>query len=184
MLNAHELPAEIIAGRHYLIATDGVAKTNPGLGGWAIAKQLRCSQSILRANADAGHSSAGLGELVTSTNRMELFAAIKAAESIQEPETPAIIFTKCSIVYGGMCSWLSRWKENGWKGSNGSVKNKDLWEQLDAACSGKSIHWIKVAGSFRHELRKRASSLATNAVTGRYPRGMQSVRRQHPSWFC
>lgn len=178
----HEL-APIIAGHHYLIAIDGAAKNNPGPGGWGLVKQLKDSDQIVRQLADAGHSSSTICGRITTNNKMEMYAATKAIQGIFEPDTPAIIMTDSQLVHKGMTEWLPRWKASGWKGSDGPVKNRDLWERLDAACEGKTIHWLWVKGHAGHELNEIADTLASNAALGRYPKGRQSVKTIHPEWF-
>lgn len=183
MLDQHPHLAPIIAGRHYLIATDGAAKGTPGPGGWGLVKQLKDGGRLVKQLADADHSIAALDEMITTNNRMELMAAIKAVEGVKEKETPALILTDSKYVLGGMTEWLPKWIAKGWKGSEGAVKNQDLWQRLDAARAGKTIHWVKVKGHSGHSLNEMADSLADGAARGKYPKGRQSVRVAHPDWF-
>lgn len=178
---SHELPslASIRAGRHYVIATDGACRGNPGPSGWGLIKQLKDGARLLQQAANAAQAE----ELVSTNNRMELLAAIMAVENVQEAETPAIICTDSNYVLEGFTRWLPGWKAKGWRGSDGPVKNADLWERLDAACAAKTIHWEKVKGHSGDRLNVIADMLATNAVVGRYPNGRQSVRRHHPEFF-
>lgn len=182
MLDQHPLLAPLTARRHYLIATDGACIPNPGPGGWGLIKQLKDGARVLRQLADAGHSEA-LGEFSTTNNQMEMIAAIMAVEGVVEANTPAIIMTDSQLVHSGMTEWLPGWKAKGWKGSNGAVKNRDLWERLDAACAGKTVHWVKVKGHAGHDLNEMADTLADNAARGKYPKGRQSVKTIHPDWF-
>lgn len=178
---SHELPslASIRAGRHYVIATDGACRGNPGPSGWGLVKQLKDGSQLLQQAANAAQAE----ELVSTNNRMELLAAIMAAEGVQEVETPAIIRTDSNYVLEGFTRWLPGWKAKGWRGSDGPVKNADLWERLDAACAAKTIYWEKVKGHSGDKLNEIADKLASNAATGRYPNGRQSVRRRHPDLF-
>lgn len=184
MLEQYPLLTAIIAGRHYLIATDGAAKGNPGPGGWGLIRQLKDGDQLLRQGAEAGHLSGTLDELITTNNRMEMAASIIAAEGIVEVETPAIIMSDSGYVIDGMTKYLPGWIERGWRTADKKpVKNQDLWERLDAACIGKTIHWVKVKGHSGHPLNETADALAGNAAIGKYPKGKQSVKKHHPDWF-
>lgn len=183
MLDHHPLLAPLTAGRHYLIATDGACIPNPGPGGWGFIKQLKDGEQVLRQAPLAGHAPVVFGEPTPTNNRMELMAAIKAVEGVAETATPAIIMTDSQLVHSGMTEWLLGWKAKGWKGSDGPVKNRDLWERLDAACTGKTIHWVKVKGHAGHDLNEMADTLADNAAKQKYPKGRQSLEAFHPEWF-
>jgi ribonuclease HI len=183
MLDQHPLLAPLTAGRHYLIATDGACIPNPGPGGWGLIKQLKEGARVLRQLADAGHSEVAFGEPTPTNNRMEMMAAIKAVEGVAEAETPAIIISDSEYVVLNMTERLPGWKANGWKISKGAVKNRDLWEHLDAACAGKIIHWVWVKGHAGYDLNEMANTIADNAARGKYPKGRQSVKAVHPGWF-
>ncbi len=171
--------ASVAAGRHYLIATDGACKGNPGRGGWGIIKQLRDGDHLLRQAPNAGRSA----ESVTTNVRMEMTAALKAVEGITETNTPAVILSDNEMVSKGMTEWITGWKTKGWRGSKGPLANVDLWRQLDAACEGKTIHWLWVKGHAGHELNEIADTLASNAASGKYPNGQKTVKASHPDWF-
>lgn len=169
----------IKAGRHYIIATDGAAIPNPGPGGWAYIKQLWDGEQLLQQAPNAARSE----ELESTNNRMEMTAVIMAVESIRETETPTIIETDSDYVLKGFTLYLPQWKVKGWKSSSGRVKNKELWERLDAACAGKTIYWEKVLGHSGHHLNEMADTLANDAANGGFPKGRLSIGRLHPDWF-
>lgn len=179
MSQQYPTPETIKAGRHYVIATDGACIPNPGPGGWGLIKQLKDGCQLLQQGANAGRSK----QLKTTNNKMELMAAIMAVESVREPETPAIIRTDSNYVLQSFTLWLPRWKTNGWKGSNGAVLNRELWERLDAACAAKTIFWEKVKGHSGDDLNDLADMLANNAALDRYPHGQRSVQKLHPKLF-
>ena len=79
------------------IFTDGACSGNPGPGGWA---------AILRAGAHEKEIFGG--ERLTTNNRMELMAAIKALEALKKPST-AVIHTDSRYVMDGLTQWLPRW---------------------------------------------------------------------------
>ncbi len=115
--------------------------------------------------------------------RMEMTAAIKAVESIREPDTPAIILSDSQMVCKGMTEWLPGWKAKGWRASKGPVANVDLWQELEAACEGKIIHWQWVKGHAGYSLNEIADKLASNAAEGRYPKGRRSIQSMQPELF-
>lgn len=179
-IEQHPGLATILAGRHYLIATDGAAKGNPGPGGWGLIKQLKNGDRLIQQGANAARSD----ELISTNNKMELMAAIKAVEGIVEAHTAAIIMTDSDYVLKGITEWLPGWKAKGWRSADGKpVKNRELWLRLEAACVGKAIHWVKVKAHAGHTLNECANALASNAALGLYPKGRQSVRELHPEWF-
>lgn len=177
----HQVSHSIVtAGRHYLIATDGSAKGNPGPGGWGLIKQLKDGDRLIQQAAKAARSA----ELVTTNNRMELVAAIKAVEGIAEAQTPAIVMTDSEYVLNGICEWLPGWKARGWRSADGKpVKNIDLWQRLETACVGKTVHWKKVKAHSGHMLNECANTLACNAALGLYSNGKADVQALHPEWL-
>ncbi|WP_209445983.1 ribonuclease H family protein [Ochrobactrum soli] len=171
--------ASVSAGRHYLIATDGACKGNPGRGGWGLVKQLWDGKQLLRQAPNAGQS-----PYVTTTNvRMEMMAALKAVVGITETDTPAVILSDNEMVIKGMTEWITGWKTKGWRGSKGPLANVDLWQQLDAACVGKVIHWFWVKGHAGHDLNEIADTLASNAALGKYPKGRKTIQIMNPELF-
>ena len=69
------------------------------------------------------------GERLTTNNRMELMAAIKALEALKKPSA-VTLYTDSKYVMDGLNQWLPRWKANGWKTADKKpVKNDDLWKR-------------------------------------------------------
>ncbi|MGV1822189.1 ribonuclease H family protein [Agrobacterium sp. CG160-95] len=159
--------AAIKIGRHYIIATDGAAMPNPGPGGWGYIKQLWDGAQLLQQAPNAARSE----ELESTNNRMEMAAVIMAVESVREAETPTIIQTDSEYVLNNFNLYLPRWKARGWKSSSGWVKNRELWERLDAACAEKTVHWEKVLAHSGHRSNEMADTLANTAAGGGLPKG-------------
>jgi ribonuclease HI len=137
------------------IFTDGACRFNPGPGGWA---------AILRSGAHEKEISGG--ERLTTNNRMELTAAIKALEALKKPSS-VILHTDSRYVMDGLQKWLPRWKANGWKTADKKpVKNGDLWRALDEAASRHDVAWRWVEGHSGHPENERADALARAAVPG------------------
>jgi ribonuclease HI len=133
--------------------TDGACRGNPGPGGWGV---------LLRAGSRERELMGG--EMLTTNNRMELTAAIRALESLKRP-CSVDIYTDSQYVRGGITAWLAGWKRNGWRTSGRqAVKNQDLWEALDAAAARHEVRWHWVKGHSGHPENDRADALANAAI--------------------
>jgi ribonuclease HI len=123
-----------------IIYTDGGCSGNPGPGGWAFV--------IRRAENGVEFRGSG-GEKATTNNRMELRAVISALEEAerQAPGKPVVVNTDSQYVKNGIGSWIAGWKRNGWKTADKKpVKNKELWEELDAVVSRVKPKFLWVKG--------------------------------------
>ena len=135
------------------VYTDGACKGNPGQGGWG---------ALILEN-DSSREIYG-GESNTTNNRMELMAVIRALESLKE-QKDIIVFTDSTYVQKGISEWIINWKRNGWKSSNKkTVKNKDLWVELDNLNDSMSVKWQWIKGHAGHSGNERADYLANLGV--------------------
>ena len=131
------------------IYTDGACKGNPGVGGWG---------ALLRSG-DHTRELHG-GEALTTNNRMELTAVIRALEALKRPSRVRL-HTDSKYVQQGISSWIHQWKKRGWRTADKKpVKNEDLWRELDAVAGLHEIEWIWVRGHSGHEGNERADELA------------------------
>jgi ribonuclease HI len=95
---------------------------------------------------------------------MELLAAIHALEALTRP-VAADIYTDSQYVRGGVTEWMKGWKRNGWKTSDKkSVKNQDLWEQLDKLIAKHEVAWHWVKGHANDLDNERADELARQGM--------------------
>ncbi|MCZ2203874.1 ribonuclease HI [Bartonella sp. A05] len=135
------------------IYTDGACSGNPGFGGWG---------AILRWN---GHERELYGgEVYTTNNKMELTAAIRALNALKEP-CSVDLYTDSIYVRNGISVWLEGWKKNNWRTtSKKAVKNMDLWQSLDDACSRHNVRWHWIKGHAGHPDNERADALARKAI--------------------
>ena len=96
------------------IFTDGACSGNPGPGGWgAILRMGEVEKEFFG------------GEAVTTNNRMEMMAVIRALAALKRP-VQARVHTDSQYVQKGISEWIHGWKRKGWKTSTGApVKNED-----------------------------------------------------------
>lgn len=140
------------------IHTDGACLGNPGPGGWAALLRWNGSEKLLSG-----------GEPLTTNNRMELLAAIAGLEALKVPCEVAL-HSDSKYVLQGISEWLPGWKRKGWKtAAGGAVKNRDLWQRLDAAAAPHRVHWHWVKGHAGHPDNERVDA-AARAVAERFRR--------------
>ena len=138
------------------IYTDGSCLGNPGPGGYGVV--MKYQQHLKELSG---------GFIETTNNRMELMAAIAALESLKRP-CSIDISTDSQYVRQGITQWLVNWKRNNWRtAAKEPVKNKDLWQRLDAACQPHEIRWHWVKGHAGHPENERCDVLAREAATSR-----------------
>jgi ribonuclease HI len=135
------------------IFTDGACKGNPGPGGWGALLQSGRHERELCG-----------GEALTTNNRMELTAVIRALEALARPSRVEL-YTDSQYVKNGITEWLPNWKRRGWKTADRKpVKNVDLWQALDEAAARHVVRWHWVRAHAGHAENERADALANRGV--------------------
>ncbi len=136
------------------IYTDGACSGNPGPGGWgAILMYKETKKEISGAKKD------------TTNNIMEITAVIEALKLLKEPCDVQVFSDSAYVVNAFEKGWLEKWKKNNWKTSGkDDVKNRDLWEELDALIQKHTVEFIKVKGHSDNEYNNRCDYLATSAI--------------------
>jgi ribonuclease HI len=135
------------------ITTDGACKGNPGPGGWAAILHWNGQEKLLTG-----------AEPLTTNNRMEMTAALKALEALRTASAVTLC-TDSRYLLDGMTKWLPGWKRNGWRtAAKDPVKNADIWQALELAALPHTIQWEWVRGHSGHLLNERADSLANEAI--------------------
>ena len=135
------------------IHTDGACSGNPGPGGWGAVLLWGGHEKELSG-----------GEAMTTNNRMELMAAIASLEALTRP-SEVVLWTDSNYLKQGITSWIDGWKRNGWRNAaKEPVKNRDLWERLDAARARHRVTWRWLKGHAGHALNERADALARAAI--------------------
>lgn len=142
------------AANGVVVYTDGACSGNPGPGGWG-AVILNGKEEIVCSG----------GESYTTNNRMELSAAIGILEKISTLDAlrtkKITVYIDSQYVKNGISSWILKWKANGWKTADKKpVKNKDLWERLDACVSLLDIDWRWVKGHAGNTYNEMCDRLA------------------------
>ncbi len=135
------------------IFTDGACRGNPGPGGWA---------ALLRTGGKEREISGG--EPLTTNNRMELIAAIRALHALKRP-CRVQLHTDSNYVRDGIMKWIHGWQRNGWRTSGRKpVKNSELWQELLKAAQPHQVEWHWVKGHSGHLENDRVDALACAAA--------------------
>ncbi|MGH8304613.1 MAG: ribonuclease HI, partial [Steroidobacteraceae bacterium] len=112
------------------IYTDGACRGNPGPGGWAALLRRGTQEKEIHG-----------AEALTTNNRMELTAVIRALEALKRP-AQARVYTDSEYVRRGITEWLPAWKARGWRTADRKpVKNQDLWQRLEECAAPHRIEW-------------------------------------------
>ena len=142
------------------IYTDGACVGNPGPGGWAAIVLVENEKKELFG-----------GEKLTTNNRMELTAAIKALEYCAKHEGKQLslkhvrIFTDSTYVKEGITVWINNWEKNNWKTADKkNVKNVDLWKKLKELVQSNRVEWNWVKGHSEDPMNDLADKLAKKAT--------------------
>jgi len=135
------------------IHADGACRGNPGPGGWGVVLRAGSKEKELWG-----------GERLTTNNRMELTAAIRALEALRR-RCHVQIYTDSQYLRNGITEWLPAWKRRGWRTADRKpVKNQDLWEQLDRLAAEHDVEWHWVRGHSGHAGNERADALANRGI--------------------
>jgi len=142
------------------IYTDGACVGNPGPGGWSAVILMENKKRELFG-----------GEKLTTNNRMELTAAIKALEHCKEEEgkQPSLkqikIYTDSIYVKEGITIWINNWEKNNWKTADKkNVKNIDLWKRLKELTASSQVQWNWIKGHSQNPMNELADKLAKGAT--------------------
>lgn len=135
------------------IYTDGACRGNPGPGGWAALLRFRDHEKLVQG-----------AEASTTNNRMELLAAIEGLAALKRPSKVRLT-TDSEYLRRGINDWIANWKRNGWRtAAKKPVKNKDLWQRLDALNEQHSVSWHWVKGHSGHPENEAVDQAANAAI--------------------
>ena len=130
--------------------TDGACSGNPGPGGWG---------AVLRYNGHEKELSGG--EVETTTNRMELTAAIEGLSALKEPCEVTLYSDSKYLVDAYLLGWVEGWRKAGWRRGREALKNPDLWERLYSLTEVHHVTFVWVKGHNGHDYNERCDALAT-----------------------
>ncbi len=142
----------------YTAYTDGACSGNPGPGGWGVILLAEKDGVITKRKELSG------GNIDTTNNQMELKAAIEALKALKR-ETEITIVTDSVYVQKGITEWLQTWKKNGWRtASKKTVKNKNLWKELEGLVLSHFVTWKWIKGHRGNPENERADELARGEI--------------------
>ncbi|MCD7747684.1 MAG: ribonuclease HI [Firmicutes bacterium] len=134
------------------VYSDGSCKGNPGPGGWCCILVYRGHEKVLSG-----------GDPVTTNNRMEMTAVIKALEALKEPCRVTLVSDSKYVIDALSLGWAEKWKSRGWKRSSGDdALNPDLWDMLLALTKKHTLTYKWVKGHAGHEYNERCDAIAQN----------------------
>ena len=141
-----------------VVYTDGGCHGNPGPGGWGI---------VVIADGVAKQLSGG--EKFTTNNKMELTAAIAALSVIKNTSSFAgrkvVVNIDSQYVKNGITTWIHSWKKKGWiTADKKTVKNQELWIQLDNLNSSMEVTWNWVKGHAGVEYNEICDQLCQSEI--------------------
>lgn len=133
-----------------IIYTDGAALGNPGRGGYAAVLLFN---GVKKEVVDAFR--------MTTNNRMELLAVIRALESLKPVSHEVHVFSDSQYVCNAINkNWIHGWKKKGWV----KVKNVDLWKRFIPLYEQFKPHFHWVKGHAGNPGNERCDFLATTAA--------------------
>ena len=139
-----------------VIYTDGSCLGNPGPGGYG---------AVITTTEKYEEISAGYQ--LTTNNRMEILAVIKALETLPKTSTVDVHSDSKYVVDAITKGWASRWRSNNWmRNKRERAINPDLWERLLDLCNQHivTIKWVK--GHSGDQSNERCDYLAVSAAKG------------------
>ena len=135
------------------IYTDGACSGNPGPGGWGAILEYQGREKELSG-----------AEAMTTNNRMELTAVIRALELLKEPCQVELWSDSKYVTDALTLGWAKGWRARGWvKPDKRPALNPDLWERLLELTERHSVvcHWVK--GHAENPGNNRCDALAVAA---------------------
>jgi ribonuclease HI len=132
-----------------IIYTDGGASGNPGPGGLGVVMKFENQRKEISE-----------GYKLTTNNRMELLAVIRALEAIKWENAEIKIFTDSKYVSEAINQgWVFNWEKNRYK----KKKNPDLWKRFLSLYRKHRVELVWIKGHANIPENERCDQLAVNA---------------------
>jgi len=139
--------------KNVTIYTDGACSGNPGPGGWgAVLLYGKHRKEISGFKAES------------TNNEMELTAALMALKLLKEKCSVKLFSDSAYLINAFTLGWVENWKVLGWRRKKDSLKNKQLWIELETMNNFHEIEWIKVKGHSDNVENNRCDELATGEI--------------------
>lgn len=136
------------------IYTDGACSGNPGAGGYGVVMLYKGARKELSQ-----------GYKVTTNNRMEMLAVIKALEALKEPCEVTLYSDSKYVVDSITKGWVYGWKKRGWvKSDKKKALNVDLWERILPLLEKHKVEFVWVKGHADNVENERCDELARIAL--------------------
>ncbi len=136
------------------IYTDGACSGNPGAGGYGVVMLYKGARKELSQ-----------GYKVTTNNRMEMLAVIKALEALKESCEVTLYSDSKYVVDSITKGWVYGWKKRGWgKSDKKKALNVDLWERMLPLLEKHKVEFVWVKGHADNVENERCDELARIAL--------------------
>ena len=132
------------------IYTDGSSRGNPGPGGYGIVLLYKDNRKELSQ-----------GFKLTTNNRMELLAVIKALEALKNNRINITIYSDSKYVVDAVKkNWVFNWEKINFK----KKKNPDLWIRFLKVYKRHNVSFIWIKGHSNNIENERCDTLAVKAA--------------------
>lgn len=136
------------------IYTDGACSGNPGKGGYGV---------VMLYGGRRKEMSEGFE--LTTNNRMETLAVIKALEVLKEPCKVNLYSDSKYVVDAIEKGWVIKWRDNKWmRNKKEKASNVDLWERMLKLLEVHEVKFIWVKGHADNVENERCDELARFAI--------------------
>ena len=136
-----------------IVYTDGGAIGNPGPGGYGVV--IKDKKELFG------------GYNLTTNNRMEMMAVIKALEELYGEKKQIFLHSDSKYVVNGITKgWAEKWKANNWikPSDKKPALNADLWAALLDLLMGLDVTFCWVKGHAGNPLNERCDQLANGTA--------------------